>query len=311
MRVRGRSGAGLYVQALLAILAAACEAEPPYKAVSLAPPQAAEATPGAAAQRPALRIAVAPVISPRESFGLYGALIEVIGRRLDRPVALLQRGTYSEINDLLRYGHAEAAFICDYAYVAGQRDFGLRLVAIPQIAGRTTYHSFLLVPHDSAARGLADLRGRSFAFSDPLSSSGWLYPTYLLALQGERPETFFKRRIFTYSHDNTVRAVAERLVDGGAVDSLVYEDMVARDPALGRRIRVIGRSPAWATPPVVVHARLDPALRESLRKIFLTLHEDAEGQGVLQPLRIDRFVPPNESGYDDVRRMARRIEERP
>ncbi len=257
--------------------------------------------------RAPIRIAVAPVLSPRESFRLYASLMDYVAGRLDRPVEMLQRPTYSEINDLVRYGHADVAFVCDYAYILGQRDFGMEILVVPQVMGRLTYHSLLIVPAASEARSLEDLRGRSFAFSDPLSSSGWLYPAYLLQLRGERPERFFARTVFTYSHDNTIRAVADRFVDGGAVDSLVYEFMAARAGDLAPRLRVIGRSPPWGNPPVVVHPRIDPALRERLREIFLGMGDDPAARPLLRDLMIDRFVRLDDGYYADVRRMASRI----
>jgi len=258
-----------------------------------------------------VRIAVAPVISPRESFRLYTPLLDYLAERLDRPVEFLQRPTYSEINDLVRNGHADVAFVCDYAYILGQRDFGMQILVVPQVMGRVTYHSLLIVPAESQARSLDDLRRKTFAFSDPLSSSGWLYPAYLLARRGERPETYFARTVFTYSHDNTVRAVADRLVDGGAVDSLVYEFMVLQSPELGRRLKVIGKSPPWGNPPVVVHPRIDPSLREQLRQVFLEMDRDPKAKRILADLAIDRFVSLDEGYYRDVRTMAARVKNLP
>lgn len=289
--------------AFAVVALAGCQEAPPVAAVRLT--TEGPAGPGSPAPRRApVRIAVAPVLSPRESFRLYASLLDYVAAKLDRPVQLLQRPTYSEINDLVRYGHADAAFVCDYAYILGQRDFGMELLVVPRIMGRLTYQSLLIVPMSSPARSLDDLRGRSFAFSDPLSSSGWLYPAYLLRRRGERPETFFARTVFTYGHDNTVRAVADRFVDGGAVDSLVYEFMAARTPGLASRLRIIGRSPAWGNPPVVIHPRLDPALRERLREIFLGMGDDPEARPLLRELMIDGFVRLDDAYYADVRRMA-------
>jgi phosphonate transport system substrate-binding protein len=258
-----------------------------------------------------LRIAVAPVISPRENFRLYVSLMDYLARRLERPVEFLQRRTYSEINDLVRNGHADVAFVCDYAYVQGALDFGMQILVVPEVLGSVTYQSLLIVPAASEARSLDDLRGKTFAFSDPLSSSGWLYPAYLLKLKGEGPETFFRRTVFTYSHDSTVRAVADRLVDGGAVDSLVYDVMVVRAPDLARRLRIVGRSPRWGNPPVVVHPRIDAFLRDRLRDIFLSMSEDPTARPFLTDLMIDRFVPLDDAYYRDVRGMAARITRRP
>ncbi|MBI4379812.1 MAG: phosphate/phosphite/phosphonate ABC transporter substrate-binding protein [candidate division NC10 bacterium] len=254
-----------------------------------------------------VRVAVAPVISPRENFRLYTPLVDYLADKLDRPVEFLQRPTYSEINDLVRNGHADIAFVCDYAYIQGKRDFGMQILAVPQIKGQRTYHSLLIVPAESEARSLENLHRKSFAFSDPLSSSGWLYPAFLLALKGQRPEGFFGRTVFTFSHDNTIRAVANRLVDGGAVDSLVYDFMVSQSPDLDRSLRVIGKSPAWGNPPVVVHPRIEPSLRERLRQILLSMHQDQRGKQLLANLMIDRFVSLDDTYYRDIRAMAATI----
>jgi len=255
----------------------------------------------------AVRIAVAPVISHRENFRFYAPMMDYLAQRLDRPVEFLQRPTYSEINDLLRYDLADLAFVCTRAYVQGQKEFGMQLLVAPQVMGKVTYHSLLIVPADSEARSLADLRGKRFAFSDPLSSSGWLYATYLLALKGERPKTFFKNTIFTHSHDNTVRAVADRLTDGGVVHSLVYDRMVGRSPELVRKLRVIGKSPAWGNPPVVVNARIDPSLRDRLLRLFLAMDQDPAAKRLLADLKIERFVSLDDTYYQDVRAMVARI----
>ena len=251
-----------------------------------------------------LRVAVAPVISPRENVGLYRPLLEHISAKLGRPVDLVQRRTYAEVNDLVRYGHADAAFVCDYAFVEGERYFGMEALVVPIVRGQPTYRSYIIVPAESTAQDLADLKGTSFAYTDPLSSAGWLFPTHWLNEMGVDPELFFGRTVFTYSHDNTVKAVAQCLVDGGAVDSLVYDFMVTKDPAYGERTQVIQRSTPLTNPPVVVHPDIDPALRDKLQAVFLSLHRDQEGRAVLAPLMIEQFIVPDTRSYDPVRQTA-------
>lgn len=290
--------------ALVGLVLAGCAPAERYPRVRLSGQDTARASPATAPQKVPLGVAVAPVLSPRESFKLYAPLLDYLARRIDRPVEPIQRRTYGEINELVRYGRADVAFVCDYAYVDGERSFGMQSLVAPVVQGKSTYQSFIIVPRDSVAQSLFDLQGASFAFSDPLSSSGWLYPTHLLREIGERPESFFKRHIFTFSHDKTVQAVADRLVDGGAVDSLVYDFMLANAPRYGTDTRVIQRSESWGNPPVVVHPRIDPDLRDKLKQVFLTMHEDPLGRSALASLMIDRFIPTDESAYDPVRRMA-------
>lgn len=254
-----------------------------------------------------LRLAVAPVYSPQTTLELYQTLADYLGRRLKRPAELVQGKTYNEINDLIRAGGVTVAIVCTNAYLEGQEDFGLEALVVPEIRGKTVYYSYLIVPADSPARSLADLRGKTFAFSDPLSNSGRLVPVYHLQQMGETPETFFNRTIFTYSHDNSVHAVMEQLVDGAAVDSLVYEFMADRDPAVRARTRILARWGPFGINPVVVQPQLDPALKDKLRILFLTMHQDAEGQLILSTLGVDRFLPPDVTSYERVRMMRAHV----
>lgn len=305
-----RKRLAVWIVTSILLLAVGCEEEGQHKKIRLSAGGKSDSGLPAVERSVPLRVAVAPVISPRENFKLYDPLLRYISRKTDRPVDFIQRRTYAEINELVRYGRADVAFVCDYAYVEGERDFGMQILVVPVVMGKKTYHSYIIVPKDSAARTLYDLRGKGFAFSDPLSSSGWLFPTHLLRRVGEAPESFFKRHVFTYSHDNTVKAVAEKLVDGGAVDSLVYEFMLSRDPKYAEHTKVIHKSEPWGNPPVAVHPRIGPALRDRLKQVFLTMHDDEEGRRVLAPLMINQFILPDGRSYDEVRKMAAVVRDR-
>jgi phosphonate transport system substrate-binding protein len=251
-----------------------------------------------------LRVAVAAVISPRGNVESYTPLLDYLGRKLNRPVEMVQRRTYQEVNDLLQDGQVDVAFVCTSAYVAGKRDFGMQLLVAPQVAGATVYYSNLIVPADSPARGMADLRGKVFAFTDPMSLSGRVYPTSLVHDLGAEPETFFSRVFFTYSHDNAIRAVADGLADAAAVDSLVYDFAVARDPTLAGKVKVIHRSPPFGIPPVVVGSDIRPQLRAQLYDLLIGLGDDPAGPAILAALGFDRFVPMRDDAYETARQLT-------
>ena len=264
---------------------------------------AAERAPG----RLPLRVAIAAVISPKATFDTYSPLLDYLARQLDRPVELLQRPTYAEINELLRTGQADIGFICGGAYVEGEREGYMELLAVPEIGGITTYRALIIVPADSPYQSFDDLRGRRLAFTDPLSNSGRLYVEYRLAQMGETPESFFKEVIYTYSHDNSIRAVAQDIVDGATVDSLVFDALARSEPDLGKRLRVIERSQPFGIPPVVVHPELDPALKAAVQKALLDMHTDLQGQPALAVLHVDRFVSPTPAAYEGIRQMAAQV----
>lgn len=245
-----------------------------------------------------LRIAIAAVISPQGTAESYAPLVDYLGERLNRPIEILQRRTYAEINELLRNGEVDLAFVCTSSYLLGRREFGLELLVAPQVNGETTYRAKLIVPVDGEAESMDDLRGKVFAFTDPNSFTGRIYPIFLLQQNGETAETFFGRTFFTYSHDDAIYAVASGIADGASVDSLILDYVLERDPDLAGRLRIIHTSPPFGIPPVVVSPGISPQLRAELKALLLVMHETPEGLAALKDLGVDRFV---QVSYEDYR----------
>lgn len=250
-----------------------------------------------------LRVAVAAVISPEGTVQSYSPLLNYLEDKLNRPIELVQRRTYLEVNDLIEHGEVDVAFVCTSAYVEGHDTFGLELLVAPQVDGKTTYNSVLIVPSSSKAQSMSGLRDKVFAFTDPISLSGRVYPTYMVDQLGFTPEVYFARTFFTYSHDEAIRAVANGLADGAAVDSLVFEFALLRDPALAEKVRVIHRSPDFGIPPVVFSPFTRPQVKADLQTLFLEMSNDSSAQEALTSIGVQRFVVIEDSAYDGVREL--------
>ncbi len=258
-----------------------------------------------------LRLAVAAIISPEGTAESYGGLADYLARKLNRPVELIQRRTYAEVNDLVAKNAVDLAFVCTSAYVDGHAAFGMELVVAPEVNQEHVYYSVLIVPADSPAQTMADLRGKKFAFTDPMSHSGRVYPTYLLHQLGTTPAEFFDRTFFTYSHDKAIQAVSAGIADGAAVDSLVLDYALERDPALSHQIRIIHRSPPFGIPPVVASPGLPPRQKAELRQILLDMPADPTGRQILAELGFDRFTVLDDSAYDSARQIISATELQP
>jgi phosphonate transport system substrate-binding protein len=251
-----------------------------------------------------LRLAIASVVSPDKAFKYYDEMIDYLSVKLHQPIKLIQRESYKEINDLMKLGKIDVAMVCSGAYVLGKSDFGMELLVAPEMMGQTVYYSYIIVSHSADAQVIQDLKGQSFAFTDPLSNSGRLSPTYILKTQlGESPETFFKEIKFTYSHDLSIKAVAQGKVYGAAVDSLVYDYFKKTEPELIAKTKVIHISPSYGISPVVVRPGLESAMKEQLREVFINMNMDTTGKQILDKLMIDRFVVVNDDLYDSIRKM--------
>lgn len=251
-----------------------------------------------------IRLGVGSIITPKEGYIYYRRLVEYLENQLAMPVAVMDRGTYKEFNDLLSEGGLDVAFVCGGPYVEGKEAFELELLVVPEtLSGETVYYSNLIVPHDSPAQSLDDLKDKRFAFTDPQSNSGKLVPTYLLATKGYTPEAFFSELIYTYAHDKSIHAVAEKLVDAASVDSLIYDYMLDKNPEISSKTRVLSRSEPFGIPPVVVRPDIPETLRRRLRTVLLQMDEDPVGRDILKGMQIRRFVESDDSSYDSIRKI--------
>ncbi len=298
---------GLLVVAVLAALAG-CGGDSSQVDFSRREPPAADAV-ASPPSSGTLRMAVAPILSPLATSHRYEQLADYLAERLGERVELVQGKTYAEINDLVKSGDVTLALVCTGPYLEGREEFGLELLVAPQVDGDTVYYSLLIAGRGVQAESLTDLRGVTFAFSDPLSNTGRLAPLYQLALMGESPDSFFSRTIFTYAHDSSIQAVAEGVVDAAAVDSVVFNHLRLTEPSLIAKVNVVDRWGPYGIYPFVVNPQLDPQLKAQLRQTFLEMDQDTEGEEILRNLGVDRFVVPDDSIYESVLKMLAYLRE--
>jgi phosphonate transport system substrate-binding protein len=247
-----------------------------------------------------LRFSVAAMQSPRGTYVAYTRLLERIGFRLGMEIQLVQRRSYREVSDLLIAGQTDVAFVCTGGFfdLLRRASGSVEVIAAPVVGGTMTYQSLIIVPANGTAQRFEDLAGKKFAFTDELSFTGHAYPTYLVRSAGLAPERFFSAALFTRSHDRSVHAVAKSLVDGAAVDSHIFEGLVAAHPELAQQVRVIRRSPPFGIPPVVALTSLPAETRARIRGALLALDGDREATLILRELGIERFAVPPRDWYD-------------
>ncbi|MFO7274344.1 MAG: PhnD/SsuA/transferrin family substrate-binding protein [Bacillota bacterium] len=265
---------------------------------------------GGTSPRPVLKVGLATAMSPRESLLRYGPLLDYLNSRLERHVEVVLTSSQTEMLELLRTGGVHIGVVGTLAYVHGADEFGLTALAVPEHQGEPTHRSLILVRRYSGLEEFSHLKGHTFAYTDPLSATGWLYPQWLVISLNEAVERFFDRTLFTATEDRALQALDQGLVDGAAVSSLIYDLAVARDPDLARRLCVIATSEPLGAPPVVVSPTVGSVLVEELQAVFLAMADDEEGRAVLESLGVDRFVRPDPAWYEPIRDMARRVEER-
>lgn len=265
-------------------------------AVSLDFSEPAESNgPSARPDEAVLRVGIGAIIGPVETYQSHVALMRYLARAVDRRAELVQRRTYEEMNRMLVSGEVDVAFICTGAYVA-IRDRVI-LLAVPLTDGEPSYHSSIIAQPDGA-QSLLGLRGQRFAFTDPLSQTGRLYPMYRLRQElAATPRQFFGSVVYSGSHDESVRLVVEGLVDGAAVDEIVLNQLRRQHPDWEQALAVIDRSPPFGAPPVVARAGLPEETIRDLRAALLRASTDPEARGFLREVGVDGFAAEGDYGF--------------
>lgn len=224
--------------------------------------------------------------------------------RLETPVRFVHRGSYREIVEQIRSGKIDFAWLCGFPYLRFKNE--LKLLAVPLYQGEPLYQSYFIVPaSDTTTTSVLDLRGKIFAYSDPDSNSGYLYPQYQLLRAGEDPNTFFSRTFFTWGHRKVIVAVGVGLAQGGAVDGYVWDTLGQLHPELTEATRIVNRSPKLGYPPFVARAGIPDRVFSKMQQILLTMDRNIEGAGILKTLNLNGFIAGSDQLFDGIAIMAR------
>ncbi len=240
---------------------------------------------------------------------VYRFLADRIGQRLERPVKLVVGRSF----DQFQRGEADLGVICGlpYVWLADRRPRPVEPLAAPVLAGaryggRPVYYSDVVVRHDSPITCLEELRGRSWAYNEPASHSGYTVTLYSLVRMGARPG-FFDRVIEAGFHQRAIRLVHAGTVDAAAIDSQVLAIELRDHPGLAG-LRVVGSFGPSTIQPVVAARRLPSRLKDEVRELLVTLADDPAARPLLDYGVVERFAPVDDAAYDDIRAMLATIE---
>jgi len=267
---------------------------------------AAIAGPARGAHGSEVRFGLTPVVL-RENVRFFDRFADYLGPRIRHPVRFIRTRSYQEVMEKLRAEELDFAWICGYPLVQKRDPEFLHLLSVPIFEGEPRYQSYIIVHKDSPFRTLDELKGQVFAYSDPNSNSGYLYPRFALTQRGYRPEQFFRLTFFTYNHAETVEAVAEQVAHGGAVESYIWTMMSRLHPELATQTRIIERSPSFGFPPIVAHVGTSPRLSADMAEALADMGNFSDGRALLTELGLDGFGEFPLTLFDGIAAMARRL----
>jgi phosphonate transport system substrate-binding protein len=209
----------------------------------------------------------------------YKAFVAYTERRLQVPIKMHQATDYAGTIEALKARKLEFARFGAAAYAQAWLITGGKvepIVVETDSEGSVSYHSVIAVRADSPYQSLDDLKGKSLAFADPNSTSGFVAPSYFLREDGINPDSYFGRTGFAGSHENGILAVLNGTYDAAATSWTNEErSNVARMEGKGMipkgQIRYVWKSPKIPNGPWTMHADLPAALKVEIRATLVAL----------------------------------------
>lgn len=257
----------------------------------------------ASAQPRALTIGLIPAEDSQAMIESSRQVLDALQQQLGMPVKPFVATDYNGVIEALRAKKLDVAYLGPFSYVLASSVAEVEAfsVAVTKKTGQSAYRSVILARKDSGLRSVAELKGRNFAFVDPSSASGHLFPKAGLQQTGLDPDAYFGRVVFSGSHDASILAVANKKVDAAAVADRIFNSAVAKGTVKQDDFVVLWSSRPIPESPMVWRKDLDPALKEKLAKALANLKDVKWGdQGVL-----NGFQPTSDAAYDVVRDTAK------
>ena len=224
-------------------------------------------------------------------------------QKLRMPVELIVGANYAATGEALRFGRLDIAYLGPVTYILQSRRAKLEPFARPTHAKvGPTFQAVIIVPQDSPAKSLADLKGMEIAFGDPASTSGTWVPRYQLLDAGLVSGRDYTLRVLG-AHDAVALAVANKKVGAGGLSMPIYNRLLKEGKIDPTAVRVLAASPAIPEYMWTFREGLDPAFKEEIRQAFVGV-EDPAALGVF---RAEAFIPAVDSDVDRVRTWVEAI----
>jgi phosphonate transport system substrate-binding protein len=231
------------------------------------------------------------------------AMMDMLSKALGIPVRPFVAADYNGVIEALRAKRLDIAYLGPFSYVLGATVADIEAFAVAETkkAGRTFYHSKIITHKDSGIKTVRDLKGRNFAFVDPSSTSGHLFPKAGLIKAGFDPDKEFGRVIFSGSHDSSAIAVQNRKVDAAAIADRILDQAVAKGMAKAEDLVTVWSSDPIPESPTVWRRDLPADLKRRVQAAFLEVKDIPwSDQGML-----NGFKPTNDAAYNVIRDTAK------
>ena len=258
-----------------------------------------------------VRFGVEPYDTAPRLTPIYDHIAKMIGDKIGCKVEVFIATSYNAEIEAMRNGKLEIAEFGPLGYVlAHQVAKAEAVAAFGSADGKPdTYWASLVTYPSSGIKTVAEIKGHSFAFSDPASTSGHLFPAYGLRKAGIDPDKDIKA-IYAGSHTASFEALYNHKVDAGELNSTQLESAKQRGEYKDGQFVFLWKSDPIPTDPIAVRGNLQPSFKARLTEVVQTLNLQslsADDRKVMIGTGITQLVPQSDSAYDGIRDLVKTL----
>ncbi|QMV72953.1 putative selenate ABC transporter substrate-binding protein [Comamonas piscis] len=244
-----------------------------------------------------LRVSAIPDEAPTELQRKFKPLGEYLSQATGMKEVFTPVTDYAAVVESLATKKLDLAWLGGFTYVQAKIRTNGTAIPIVQRAEDAVFTSKFITA-DPSIQTLADLKGKTFAFGAPSSTSGSLMPRYFLLQDGLNPEKDFKTVAYSGAHDATVAFVAAGKAEAGVLNTSVWDKLVETKKVDPSKVRVFATTPTYFDYNWTVRGDLDPAIIKKLTDAFLALDPaNPEHKALMDLQRASKFIPTKPENY--------------
>src|SRR5262245_17750093 len=251
-----------------------------------------------------LILAFTPSKDPTALQEAADAFVAALAKLSGLPVRAQVASDYAGVVEAVRSRRVDFAFVHPVGYVLANREAGCQILVRDIWQGRVAYTARLYVRGNAGLSRLEDLRGKTIAFVDPASSSGYIYPMVLLMKRGlvrdRDPKTFFKEALFAGTHDAALQSLVHGRVDAAATFDKAPE-LYLRDKALIGQLTSVAETPEIPEAGICARPGLPAETLSRVKRALLAMKGPEHAAVLKGTYDIDGFVEASDRDYEPVR----------
>ena len=258
----------------------------------------------AVADEAILRVSAIPDEAPTELQRKFAPLAKYLAAQTGLKVVFTPVSDYAAVVEALAARKIDLAWLGGFTFVQARiRTHGTAMPIVQRAEDAVFTSKFITA--DPNIKALADLKGKTFAFGAPSSTSGSLMPRFFLQQAGLNPEKDFRNVAYSGAHDATVAFVAAGKAEAGVLNASVWDKLVEQNKVDPAKVRVFATTPTYFDYNWTVRGDLDPVVIKKLTEAFLQLDPaNPEHREILALQRAARFIPTKKENYDGIEKAA-------